>query len=38
MKNVLLFHLKSSFRSQDIQISEVFSLPFPDPTGQMKVE
>ena len=28
VKNVFLFHLKISFRSQDIQVFEVFSLPF----------
>ena len=28
MKNVFLFHLKSSFRSRDIQIFVIFSLPF----------
>ena len=28
MKNVFSFHLKSSFRSQDIQIFVVFSFPF----------
>ena len=28
MKNVFLFHLKSSFRSRDIQIFIIFSLPF----------
>ena len=28
MKNVFLFHLKSSFRSQDIQSFLIFSLPF----------
>ena len=28
MKNVFLFHPKSSFRSQDIQVFVVFSLPF----------
>ena len=28
MKNVFLFHVKSSFRSQDIQIFVIFSLPF----------
>ena len=28
MKNVFLYHLKGSFRSQDIQIFVVFFLPF----------
>ena len=41
MKNVFLFHLKSSFRSRDIQIFVIFfpSFPhFPDSKGQMEVE
>ena len=34
-----LFHLKSSFRCQDIQIFVIFSFPcFPDSNGQMEVE
>ena len=28
VKSIFLFHLKSSFRSQDIQIYAIFSLPF----------
>ena len=28
VKSVFLFHLKSSFRSQDIQIYAIFSFPF----------
>ena len=41
MKNVFLFHQKSSFRFRDIQIFVIFSLPFqtfPDSKGQMKKE
>ena len=41
MKNVFLFHLKSSFRSQDIQIFVIFFPSFPDfldSKGQMEVE
>ena len=35
-----LFHPKISFRSRDIQILVIFSLPFqfPDSKGQMEVE
>ena len=35
-----LFHLKSSFRSRDIQIFVIFYLPFhfPDSKGQIEVE
>ena len=35
-----LFHLKSSFRSQDIQIFVIFCFPFlfPNTKGQMEVE
>ena len=41
MKNVFLFHLKSSFRSQDIQVFVVFFPSFqhfPDSKGQIEVE
>ena len=34
-----LFHQKSSFRSRDMRIFVIFSLPqFPDSKGQMEVE
>ena len=41
MKNVFLFHWKSSFRSRDIKIFVIFFPSFqhfPDSKGQMKVE
>ena len=38
MKNIFLFHLKISFRSQDIQIFFPFFPRFPDSKGQMEVE
>ena len=39
MENAFLFHLRSSFRSRDIQIFVIFPVPhFPDSKGQMEVE
>ena len=41
MKNIFLFHLKSSFRSRNIQFFVFFSPSFPnlpDSKGQMEVE